>query len=312
VLLIITNRDDLTADFLITRLIELKKSYFRLNSEDLSEAQIHFDATNKSLSRSITVAGKMLDFASVTCVWYRRKLWVQSAAIIKEEQQRFVAGEIISLIEGLIADPAILWVNPMDAVTLAERKVFQLRVAQQLGFRIPQTLISNEPDQLRNFYNTHKGKVICKPIFHGLFISGNERAAVYTRRVKDDDLINDSQLRACPTFLQREIPKGSDVRVTFIGDTVFSVEILSQSKLLDWRCMKEQLSYRLYDVDGNVQNLCRLMLRKLNLAFGAFDFVRTEAGELYFLEVNPTGEWAWLERELEFPMRDALIKLFGI
>lgn len=312
-LLIITNKDDLTADFLITRLIELKKPYFRLNSEDLTNAQLCFAVSDNSLSRRIALSGKVIDLTAVTCVWYRRKLWVQPTDLIKPDQRRFVAGEIINLIEGLVADPSILWVNPMDAVSLAERKVFQLRVAQQLGFTIPHSLISNDPGQLRKFYEENNRKVIYKPIFHGLFVSKSERAAVYTHRVQNEALVNDVQLRACPTFLQQEIPKGSDIRATFIGSDVFSVEIYSEkSKPLDWRRMKEPLAYRAYALSQEVEERCRLMLRKLNLYFGAFDFVKTDEDQLYFLEVNPTGEWAWLEKEMGFPMRDAFIKLFGV
>jgi D-alanine-D-alanine ligase-like ATP-grasp enzyme len=61
-----------------------------------------------------------------------------------------------------------------------------------------------------------------------------------------------------------------------------------------------------------VTSLCILMMERMRLKFGAFDFVKTDEGELYFLEVNPTGEWAWLEREMGFPMRDAFIELFAI
>ena len=52
------------------------------------------------------------------------------------------------------------------------------------------------------------------------------------------------------------------------------------------------------------------MLQTLGLVYGAFDFIRTPRGEDVFLEVNPTGEWAWLENSLGFPMRDAFVELF--
>jgi hypothetical protein len=52
------------------------------------------------------------------------------------------------------------------------------------------------------------------------------------------------------------------------------------------------------------------MLANLGLRYGAFDFVRTPDDRFVFLEVNPTGEWAWLEEHLALPMRDAFIRLF--
>ncbi len=312
-LLIITNKDDLTADFLITRLLELDKPYFRLNSEDLTDAEYYFYLHRDSISNRIMVAGKQLDLDSVKCVWYRRKLWVNPPETVVPEQRRFVAGEIVNLVEGLVANPNILWVNPMDAVTLAERKVYQLRIAHQLGFTIPQTIISNNSDQLRRFYKEKNGKIICKPIFHGLFLTDKERYAVYTHRIEYDDLSDDLQLRTCPTLLQMEVPKGTDIRVTVIGQKFFSAEIYSPtSHPLDWRKPNESISYRNFDLDKEIRDLCGRMLRILNLSYGAFDFVKTETGQLYFLEVNPTGEWAWLEKVMGYSMRDAFIELFGI
>ena len=48
---------------------------------------------------------------------------------------------------------------------------------------------------------------------------------------------------------------------------------------------------------------------ELGLRYGAFDFIRAPSGDLVFLELNPTGEWAWLEEELGFGLRDAFIEL---
>jgi glutathione synthase/RimK-type ligase-like ATP-grasp enzyme len=313
VLLIITNKDDLTADFLIIRIIELGKPYFRLNSEDITDAEYSFYVHRGTSIRRIIVSGKEVDLNAVSSVWYRRKLWANPPEVVVPDQRRFVAGETINLIEGLVANPTILWVNPMDSVALAERKIYQLRIAQQIGFTIPQTIVSNNPDELRRFYNENQGRVICKPIFHGLFITKNERHAVYTHRIEEGDLSDDLQLRSCPTMLQKEVPKGTDIRVTFIGKSVFSAEIYSQTAHpLDWRRMNGALSYRSYDLSKEIKDRCINMLRILNISFGAFDFVLTDAGQLYFLEVNATGEWAWLEKEMGFPMRDAFIKLFGI
>lgn len=79
---------------------------------------------------------------------------------------------------------------------------------------------------------------------------------------------------------------------------------------MDWRDPEVSVSYSASSLTDEVKRMCRAMLAKLGLIYGAFDFVRTPEGELVFLEVNPTGEWAWLEDRLGFPMRDAFIQLF--
>jgi hypothetical protein len=311
-LLIITNRDDLTADFLITRLLETGQPYYRINSEDLAEAKYLFSAgDDEDVTRCYTIAGKKLDLGDIRSVWYRRMIWPSPSQTIFPEQRRFAAGEIRHLVEGLVLDPSILWVNPIDATALGERKVFQLRLAREVGFRIPPTLISNDPKMLRDFAARHDGGVICKPIYHGLVSEGSKRYSVYTNQIDPDELADDAQLQACPTLLQKRIPKGTDIRATFIGRDVFPVEIFSSDAApLDWRRPGEDIQYRRIELPPAIEHSCRDLLSRLRLSYGAFDFVRTPEGEVFFLEVNPTGEWAWLERALGIPMRDAFLRLF--
>lgn len=312
-LLIITNKQDFTADYFITHLIDHGKKYFRLNSEELNQAEILFSQTNDESSRQVSISGKVLDLDTVTCVWYRRKIYVMPSDVIVPEQRRYVVGEVTHLVEGLINKPELLWVNPIAAVEAAERKVYQLRLAHELGFAVPDTVISNNPARVRQFYSQHRNRVICKPIFHGLYIANESRYAVYTRKVDEADLQSNDQIRSCPVYLQQEITKGTDIRVTVIGDEIFPVEIFSNGKPpLDWRRVNEKVKYRSCSIDNALVDLCRALLKKLNLVYGAFDFVRSDTGQYVFLELNPTGEWAWLEKELRLPMREAFVRLFKI
>jgi hypothetical protein len=179
VLLVITNRDDLTADFLIVRLLEMGLPYFRLNSEDLGNAGYLFRSEDREApARRCAIAGKSVDLNSIRSVWYRRMIWPSVSEAIVDEQRRFAAGELRHLVEGLVLDPSILWVNSIDATAVAERKVFQLRLAKASGFEIPPTVISNDPAVLRDFAGRHGGEVVCKPFYHGLVSQGAERYGV--------------------------------------------------------------------------------------------------------------------------------------
>ncbi len=119
---------------------------------------------------------------------------------------------------------------------------------------IPPTIVTNDPDLLREFESTYRDGVICKPIYQGLVSQGGERYAVYTRQVESDELCDDEQLRACPTLLQKRVPKGTDIRVTFIGREVFAVEIDSpDTKPLDWRRPGEHLRYRSVKIPAGIE-----------------------------------------------------------
>jgi glutathione synthase/RimK-type ligase-like ATP-grasp enzyme len=80
--------------------------------------------------------------------------------------------------------------------------------------------------------------------------------------------------------------------------------------MIDWRDPEENVRYSVSSIDRRDQDRCWKMLATLGLTYGAFDFIRRADGGLVFLEVNPTGEWAWLEDRLGFPMRDAFVDMF--
>ena len=308
-LLILTSKEDLTADFLIIELINRQLPYFRLNAEDLTEAEFAFSLTEAAVSRKVTVGPRTLDLDEVKSIWYRRAIHPVGVTTMPRGERAFITGELRHLVMGLVLNPDVIWVNPIANVSVAEHKIYQLQMARQLGFRVPQTLVSRDRIKLQNFVADHQAGTICKPIFHGMFFDESSAYSVYTRRVTADSLEAEN-VRVCPVFLQEEITRIADVRATFIGPRCFVADIKGDSSLVDWRDPAVAVSYTASSLSDEVEEMCRAMLAKLGLVYGAFDFVRTPDDQLVFLEVNPTGEWAWLEDCLAFPMRDAFIQLF--
>ena len=112
-------------------------------------------------------------------------------------------------------------------------------------------------------------------------------------------------------MLQAEIPRVADLRVTIIGEECFVTRITSSDRsLVDWRRPDSTIAYATSELPGKILAQCQAMLDRFGLLYGAFDFIEKAEGELVFLEVNPTGEWAWLEDRLGFPMRESFIRLF--
>jgi hypothetical protein len=308
-LLILTSDTDLTADFLIVELIKRGLPYFRLNAEELAAADFTFSLNEEGNNREISTASGACDLHKVTAVWYRRAIQPNPSTSLSLAEKIFVAGELRHLAMGLVLNPEVVWVNPIAEVSVAEHKIYQLQIAQQLGFRTPRTLVSRNPIALRNFIKENPSGTICKPIYHGLFVDEMASYSVYTRHVIEDSIDTDS-VRACPVLLQEEIPRIADVRATFIGSKCFVADIKAEVPIVDWRDPNISVKYSPAALSADTEAKCRAMLAKLGLKYGAFDFMRTPDGELVFLEINPTGEWAWLEDRLGFPMRDAFIQLF--
>lgn len=309
-LLIITSEKDLAADFLIVRLLERKLPYYRLNIEELHENQFTFAISNRAVSRGARSRAREVNLDDVAAVWYRRAIHPLPREDMPQPHRTFVAGELCHLWTGLVLDPHVIWVNPIERVFVAEHKLFQLQVARRLGIEIPKTIVSHSTDDLRRFVR-EVGNTICKPIFHGLLVDGQDRYSIYTRRITPTSLDDEESLQLCPVLLQEEIQRQADLRVTLIGDECFVAAIISSdSSLTDWRRPGLELQYSVATIPVAIESKCRAMMAELGLRYGAFDFIQTPEGQLVFLEINPTGEWAWLENRLGFRMRDAFVRLF--
>lgn len=309
-LLILTNREDFTADYLGYWLTSRGRDVVRLNSEDMTTSRPEFRDDGSITTRRLQIGEHDVDLAAVTSIWYRRAIFPRAAPEIDPLFQPYASGEWRHFFQGMLLDPSAQWVNPIEAVNIAERKVFQLRVARQVGFDIPRTLVTNSSTQLRSFC-AGMHRTICKPIFHGLARTTDGDFAVHTRIVSESDFSDDEQHRLCPTMVQEYIPKGVDVRVTVIGQRLFALAISGRDgEVVDWREHHANVRYSPIELPHVVRGYCFNMLAKLRLAYGAFDFVVSMDGRWVFLEVNPTGEWAWLENEHGLPLRPAFDELF--
>ena len=189
---------------------------------------------------------------------------------------------------GLVLNPQITWVNPIDKVSVAEHKLYQLQVAASLGLQIPRTLVSADVEELRNFASGNATGTICKPIFHGMFFDGLSRHAVYTRRL-DVKTLDAASLSACPILLQEEIPRVADVRATFIGSHCFVADIRGDASLIDWRDPSAVVNYCVSSLDHTTIELCRRILAALGLVYGAFDFVQDARWQFGFPRGQPHG-----------------------
>ena len=204
----------------------------------------------------------------------------------------------------------VRWIDRLEAVSAAENKLRQLRIATEIGLQIPRTLVTNSPDRLREFYSAVDGKMVAKlqtPLSTGMQGSS---FFMYTSQVEPADLLAADTLRHSPMMFQALIPKLREFRVICVGKEVF-VGALDATKYagetLDWRNSAE-CSWEHGTLPDRITKYLQIMLTKLDLTFGAFDLIQTPDDEYIFLEINPSGEWGMLERDLDYPIAAAIAK----
>ena len=321
-LLIVSNSTDATADFLQDKIRKGGYPCFRLNTDEFPlKPSFSLEWSMRGLEGQLTGEFETLDLKNVRAVWWRRPQDYarQATEMVHDERLRdFVQKQIrdsVEIICGTLSlNEHILWVNHPHRNETANAKHVQMKVAHTLGLNIPDTILSNKPDLLREFFRRHKGEVVFKATRRPAFYAGEDMFGFYTTRVDEEDLRDNRSLQIAPVFLQQLVRKQFELRVTVIGEQVFAARIDSQKYAggsLDWRLIPAKPGlWQVHTLNLEVEEQCRQLVKKLGLHFGAIDLAVTPDDRLVFFEINPSGQWAWLEIEAEIPMSDAFLDLF--
>jgi hypothetical protein len=262
-------------------------------------------------ARAVIAQGPELDLENPCfhTVWRRRPSYAIDWSKIHPSDRKFVDIECNIFrrsMLGLIA-PDAFWVNPADAAINAGYKMLQHGAASALGLKAPDTLYSNDPQQIRAFIRRHGGEIVYKPL-RGLSWQGEKSIWMsFTSRLTEDQLTEDDLLRSAPGIYQQLIPKAFELRVTVMGHCVFAAKISSQDTehgKLDWRRAPEKIKASPFELPPQITDLCFRLMAKLGIVFGCFDFIVTPEGDYVFLEVNEAGQFLFLEPETGLPLLD--------
>jgi glutathione synthase/RimK-type ligase-like ATP-grasp enzyme len=199
------------------------------------------------------------------------------------------------------------------AILRAQGKASQLRVAGELGLELPPTLFTNSPDEFLDFYQQHNGNIVSKLAGFAIQKAAGDIFVRYTEAVARRDVGYATAIRYCPVILQAYVPKRLELRITVVGREVFAAEIHSQQTHRtrhDWR--RYDLGHTphfVHDLPPEVQARCVRLVERLGLCYGAIDMILTPDGRYVFLEINPNGQYLWIEHKTGLPISAAICDL---
>lgn len=257
--------------------------------------------------------GRELALGDVTAVWNRR---FAIAKDLPQDLERQVHAASVEesrrTLRGLLGALDVFQLNPIPTVHQSNNKQLQLRLAREVGLEIPDTLVTNDPDAVRRFVAGHDAGVICKMMASfAVYDDEGRENVVFTNVLSDDDLEHLDELALSPMTFQEKIEKDVELRVTVVGRKVFSASIDSQASeraTHDWRrdgaAMIDQ--WREHALPRETEERLLALCDRLGLQYGAADFIVTPQGRIVFLEINPAGEWFWLETWPGFPLSEEL------
>lgn len=315
-LLIVTNRSDLACDYLILRLMAREVPFIRLNTEDLGQEFWVDLMINKSRARFVIEFpnGTKLGPEDIVSVYFRQPNPPKVLGCSSNDDREFAEREALELLRSLWRMiPERMWLNHPRHLWRAANKVDQLLAAIEVGLDFPATLISSRKDSIAAFVKTTSGQVVAKAVKHGFLYRNEEIWVAATQRLSPDFLSDFHLYVETPSTFQHEIEKVYDIRVVVVREKVFATAIHSQvfeETAVDWRLgdLKQlQLHHERILLPKALEAKCRNLVDFFSLGYSSMDFVRGQDGAYQFLELNPNGQWAWIEQLVGYPIRDAII-----
>lgn len=228
----------------------------------------------------------------VRSVWWRRPQVPDLSSINDYEVRAFTYNEWQEATNGLWQLIDAPWMNPPARDEVAGRKMLQLRVATEVGLRIPRTLITSDPDQARAFINEHGVERTVFKTFSCTHTVWRETRLVGRQ---EWDLLD--SVRLAPVIFQEYVPAVADLRITVVGDKIFPAAIHNQETdyPVDFRMSLGQASTEPTELPPDVEQKLRVFMNRLGLVYGAIDMRCTPEGEHVFLEINTAGEFLFVE-----------------
>lgn len=302
--LVLTQPYDVTADYVVAELAARDVPVFRCDPGEFPQRLTLVARWGEGWRGSLRLPGRRTPLHNLGCAYYRRPTAFELPAHLTGEERRWAAREARMGLGGVLAAHP-RWLNHPHDIARAEYKPSQLAAAGSAGLSVPPTLITNEPAAAERFVREHDGAVV-KPLGSGVLTEAGAAKLVYTNRVRAEEV--DHTVSGTAHLFQQQVDKAYEVRLTVVDKVYFAVRLdgASEAARLDWRTDYDSLSYTVVTVPDQVREAVSRLLARLRLRFGALDFVVTPQDEWMFLEINPNGQWAWLQDATGLPISAAI------
>ena len=240
-ILILSEENELSTNYVIDWLNYYQSSYIRVNQEDeiiLSE----FNLENSEIDLNLSSNDYSFNLSDISCVWYRRgfinlKFFLFGKNLkdnIKDRVRNEYSQFSSFLYELLFNKPSL---NSFQHAVVD--KLLVLNKAKQLDLKIPQTYLVRSKRKLQSILNSHD--IISKGIFETIDCKFNGyQIRGLTQEISKDDLkrIPDNfEL----SMVQQKLSKKYEIRSFILDNNVYSMAIFSQTN------SKTELDFRNYD-----------------------------------------------------------------
>ncbi|MEJ8661243.1 ATP-grasp ribosomal peptide maturase [Streptomyces sp. MS1.AVA.4] len=297
--LILTSRQDVTADMVIAKLHDRGVPLVRLDPADLpGEAALSAEYVQGDFYGHLSTDGRLVSMGALRSIWVRRP---GEPAAHAPEPSKWLTAETEQALYGMLYSATVRWMNHPCVAAQARCKPWQLSLAHRSGFAVPPTVITTFPRVARQFAAQYRDIVVKSASGPP---PGDPPVALPTTRVAPGT--DFSGVAAGPTLLQQYIPKRADIRLTAVGTRLFAARKVSASGQVDGRYGDTGHAWKPLDVPDRIARAVRDYMSLAGLAYAAFDFAEDEEDVWWFLECNQGGQFGFIELETGQPIAEAV------
>ncbi|MFB7129496.1 MvdC/MvdD family ATP grasp protein [Kitasatospora sp. NPDC056273] len=297
--LVITHDLDPTADYVLRELNARGVPFWRTDVADFPQRITMRAELRPDGAWGGAVVGPLrgIDLSELTSVWWRKPTTFRFPGSMSGPEQRFAAGQAKRGFAGVLGSlPQVLWVNRPERNADCTKPA-QLTAAAESGLQVPATLVTNDPGAVRDFADRCRGRIVTKVLGGIVHTENGQRGQIYTTRVPADRW-DDPRVALTAHLYQQEITdKAYEVRVTCVAGRLFPVRIDAPDGpgRLDWRTDSKRLAYSPICLPVPIRTGILDMLWRLGLVYAAVDLIVDQVGTHWLVDVNPGGQWAWID-----------------
>lgn len=293
--------------------LKAKVDFFRYE-EFIQHCAMSFTLGSESPICMVERSAGDLDLQSYDSIWHRRPGTVVAGSFVEPWIRTMVEQEAHSALQGMFRSLSCVWMN-LPANDFACTKLWQLQIANEIGFEIPETLVTNKPSLVKRFFEACNGEVIYKLLSEQATFnipSSETPQGITTLPLRADDLPYLDQIVHAPHFFQRYVQKKCELRVTIVGKEIFAITIDSQAgqSKIDWR-NDYSVDMNPVELPDHIKTKCLALMRQLGLNYGAIDFVLSKEDRYVFIELNCAGQYMWIEDRTPLKISLAIAKLLA-
>jgi glutathione synthase/RimK-type ligase-like ATP-grasp enzyme len=212
-------------------------------------------------------------------------------------------GEVRNTLFGFLESIDVYSLGKPSVYRRLDSKEEQLKIADKIGLKIPETTITNNPEEAKQFILKHQNVVAKMQTGFAIYEDGVE-SVVFTNVINEEKLEELDTLLYCPMQFQKKIEKKKELRVTIVGRDVYAFEIDSQQSekaKIDWRKDGVNLIDKWIptELPTDIEAKLLELLDVYHVDYGAIDIIVSPEDEYYFIEINAAGEFFWLDNLTE-------------